>query len=55
MLEKQKQPETYIVINDTSQRSRVATLFGYGETFSYFATNLLLSMFCVKSFNISQS
>jgi len=41
---KQKQPETCIMINDTSQRS-VATWFRCGGTFDqYFITTLLLSL-----------
>jgi len=42
MSEKQQQPETYIMINDTSQ-CNVATWIRCGGTFNhYFITNLLL-------------
>jgi len=42
MSEKQKQPETCTMINDTSQRS-AAMWFRCGGTFDhYFITNLLL-------------
>jgi len=42
MPEQHKQPETWTMINDTSQRS-VSTWFRRGRTFDhYFTTNLLL-------------